>query len=340
MAFVQHGKTAMTARFTEEYATLTDYILGITYRIWEEKGVGLIRRYYGRDCTMLTQGGRVDGVEAVVSGTLETLHQFPDRQLYGEDVVWADHGPSRGLLSSHRILTTGSHRGDGLFGPPTGKSFAIRAIADCLVKAGTEQITEEWLVRDTGGIAVQLGMDVREMGFRLAAADAARGAGPWHLDLWDEAREGRREAEAVIQDHPAAVLARHSLESIVNQSDIGSIRRTHDRASSLHGPLHRMHAGWEGTEQFWLGYLAALPDAKLVIDHSIALEEPGRPVRTSTRWRLAGTHAGHGAFGPPSGAPVLILGITQAHVWDGRIQQEWTVVDELAVHRMIGLQRG
>ena len=61
--------------------------------------------------------------------------------------------------------------------------------------------------------------------------------------------------------------------------------------------------------------------------------EPGRPVRTSTRWRLAGTHAGHGAFGPPSGAQVLILGITQAHVWNGRIQQEWTVVDELAVQQ-------
>ncbi len=181
MAFADKEKSVTTNRFTEEYATLTDYILGITYRIWEEKGVGLIRRYYGRDCTMLTQGGRVDGVEAVVSGTLETLHQFPDRQLYGEDVVWADHGPARGLLSSHRILTTGTHRGDGLFGPPTGKTFAIRAIADCFVKAGTEQITEEWLVRDTGGIAVQLGVDVREMGFRLAEADAARGATPWHL---------------------------------------------------------------------------------------------------------------------------------------------------------------
>ncbi len=329
-----------TSRFSDEYGTLTDYILGITYRIWEEKGVGLIRRYYGRDCTMLTQGGRVDGVEAVVSGTLETLHQFPDRQLYGEDVVWADHGPTRGLLSSHRILTTGTHRGGGLFGPPTGKGFAIRAVADCLVKAGTEQITEEWLVRDTGGIAVQLGMDVRELGFRLADADAAKGMAPWHLAIWDEVRAGVREADAVIQDHPAAALARQSVDDIVNRTDIGSIRRTHDRASSLHGPLHRTHWGWEGTELFWLSYLSALPDARLVVDHSIALEEPGRPVRTSTRWRLAGTHSGHGAFGPPTGARLLILGITQAHVWDGRIQQEWTVVDELAVQRMIGLQRG
>ncbi|MGL4242400.1 MAG: ester cyclase [Beijerinckiaceae bacterium] len=329
----------MSKPFTSEYANLTDYILGITYRIWEEKGVGLIRRYYGKDCTMLTQGGWVKGVEAVVSGTLETLAQFPDRQLYGEDVVWADHGPKRGMLSSHRLLTTGTHNGDGLFGPPTGKNFAIRAVADCLVKAGTEQITEEWLVRDTGGIAAQLGFDVREMGFRLASADAAKGTKPWHFGMWDDVRAGRIEKHAIIQKHPAAELARHSLHAIVNEVDVGSIRRTHDRASSLHGPMHRLYGGVDGTQLYWLCLLASLPDARLVIDHSIALEEPGRPVRTSTRWRLAGTHSGHGSLGPASGAKVLILGITQAHVWHGRIQQEWTVVDELAVQRMIGLQR-
>jgi predicted ester cyclase len=326
--------------FSAEYATLKDYILGITFRIWEEKGVGLIRRYYAEDCLMLTQGGWVKGVEAVVSGTLETLAQFPDRQLYGEDVVWADHGPKRGLLSSHRILTTGTHRGDGLFGPPTGRSFAIRAIADCLVKAGAEQITEEWLVRDTGGIAAQLGCDVREMGFRLAAADAAKGVKPWHFDMWEDVRAGKIEKNAVIQDHPAAELARQSLGAIVNQADIGSIRRTHDRASSLHGPMHRLYGGVDGTALYWVGLLASLPDAKLVVDHSIALEEPGQAVRTSTRWRLAGTHSGHGSLGPASGAKVMILGITQAHVVNGRIAQEWTVVDELAVQRMIGLQRG
>ncbi len=329
-----------TSRFSAEYETLADYILGITYRIWEEKGVGLIRRYYGRDCVMLTQNGWVRGVEAVVSGTLETLHQFPDRQLYGEDVVFADHGPVRGLLSSHRILTTGAHRGDGLFGPPTGKSFSIRAIADCLIAAGTDVITEEWLIRDTGGIAVQLGQDPREIGRRLAAADAAKGVEPWHLDMWDEVRAGRREDTAVIQEHPAARLARHSVESIVNEADIGSIRRTHDRAASLHGPSHRTWGGRDEVERFWLGLLASFPDARLVVDHSIALAEPGRPVRTSTRWRLAGTHAGFGAFGPPTGAKVLVIGIAQAHVVGERIVQEWLVLDEIQVARMIGLQAG
>lgn len=326
--------------FSAEYATLTDYILGITYRIWEERGVGLIRRYYGRDCAMLTQGGWVHGVEAVVAGTLETLHQFPDRQLYGEDVVWADHGPKRGMLSSHRLLTTGTHRGDGMFGPPTGRSFSIRAIADCLVAAGTETITEEWLIRDTAGIALQLGQDPRDIGSRLAEADAAKGAEPWHLEMWDDVKAGEREATAVIQDHPAAVLSRDSIEAIVNDTDIGSLRRTHDRAASLHGPLHRTYGGRDEIERFWLGYLAALPDAKLVVDHSIALEEPGRPVRTSTRWRLAGTHSGFGAFGPATGAKVLVVGITQQHVVDGRVLEDWTLVDEIQLHRMIALQRG
>jgi predicted ester cyclase len=325
-------------RFSDEYATLTDYILGITYRIWEGKGVGLIRRYYGRDCWMLTPSGVVTGVEAVVSGTLETLHMFPDRSLLGEDVVHADHGPGRGHLSSHRILTTGHHRGDGMFGPATGKPIRLRAIADCLVVG--DVITEEWLVRDTAAIALQVGLDPREMGRRLAAADAAAGKAPWHLAQWDAVRRGERETTAVIQDHRAAKLSRGLIEGLVNDTDLGLIRRVHDRASILEGTLHRSFAGPDEIERFWLGYLAALPDARVVVDHSIALAEPGRPVRTSTRWRLAGTHTGHGAFGPPTGATVMILGITQHHVVGDRVVAEWTVVDELATHRMIGLQAG
>lgn len=325
-------------RFSDEYDTFPDYILGITERIWEGRGIGLIRRYYGRNCTILTQAGWVNGVEAVVSGTLETLHQFPDRTLLGEDVVWADHGPDRGLLSSHRILTTGTHRGDGPFGPATGRSITIRAIADCL--AVGDVITEEWLIRDGAGIALQLGQDPRELGRWQAEADARAGKAPWHFDQWEAVRRGEREAIAHISSHPAAQLAAGMITAIVNDTDLASVERAADRAASAWGPGHREWPGRAEMQRFWLGYLAAFPDARVVIDHSIALEEPGRPVRTSTRWRLAGTHSGHGAFGPPTGAKVMIMGITQHHLVGGRIVAEWTLVDELAVHRMIGLQAG
>jgi hypothetical protein len=43
----------------------------------------------------------------------------------------------------------------GVFGPPTGRSFVIRAVADCSCK--DNMIDDEWLVRDVGGICRQLG---------------------------------------------------------------------------------------------------------------------------------------------------------------------------------------
>lgn len=89
-----------------------------------------------------------------------------------------------------------------------------------------------------------------------------------------------------------------------------------------------------------IGYLAAFPDVRLVLDHSCALEEPGRPVRVATRFWLAGTHDGYGAFGPPTGAKVLGLGIIHSELLGDRIRDEWILVDELALWKQIRLQAG
>lgn len=320
------------------YATLPDYILGITERIWEGRGVHLIRRWYSEDCLVHTPSGPLRGAEAMVAGTLETLHAFPERQLLGEDVIWSDDGPALGLLSSHRILSTMRHAGEGMFGPPTGRALATRTVADCRVVG--HEIVEEWLVRDQAGIALQLGLDPAEHGRRLAAEDAARGVAPWHLEEWEGVRRGEREASAAIQDHPAAARIRATLEAVVNTAELSALRETHDRAVQLVLPRHRMEGGVPALDTYLIGLLAALPDARIVIDHSIALEEPGRPVRVATRWRIAGTHTGRGAFGPPSGKRLMILGITQSEVVQGQVVREFWLLDELSVHRMIGLQLG
>ena len=320
------------------YATLPDYILGITERIWEGRGVHLIRRWYAPDCLVHTQAGPFTGAEAMVAGTLETLHSFPERQLLGEDVIWSDDGPALGLLSSHRIASTMRHLGDGLFGSPTGRALATRTVADCRVVG--HRIVEEWLVRDQGGIALQLGLDPVEHGRRLAAEDAARGATPWHLNAWEAVRRGEPEASAHLQDHPAARHVRETLSAVVHDAALSVLRDTHDRAVQLVLPRHRFESGVPALDTFLIGLLAALPDARLSVDHSIALEEPGRPVRVATRWRIAGTHAGRGALGAPTGAKLLILGITHSELAAGRVVREYWVMDELSIHRMIGLQTG
>jgi predicted ester cyclase len=316
------------------YATLPDYILGITERIWEQRGIDLIRRWYAPDCVMLTPAGFVRGAEAVVQGTLETLHTFPDRQLLGEDVIWSDDGASRGLLSSHRVRSTMTHEGEGLFGPPTGRRVETLTVADCLVQGGV--ITEEWLVRDQAGIALQLGLDPAEQARRLAARDAA----PWHLEMATAVRRGEAEAHAVRQSHWAAAATAAMLEAVFNEAKLSLLADLHDRAVALVLPGNRHVAGVPALDRFLIGYLAAFPGARLVVDHAIALEEPGRPVRVAVRWRLAGPHDGFGAFGSPTGAEVLVLGITQAEFSGARIHRAWWLIDELSLHRMIAQRRG
>ena len=266
-------------RFSDEYETLTDYIYGITERIWEGRGVGLIRRYYGADCLMHTAMGPVRGAEAVVRGTLETLHAFPDRRLLPEEVIWSDDGAA-GLLSSHRNGSVASHAGPGAFGPATGRPIRVRAIADCLVRG--DVIVEEWLVRDQAGMARQIGLEPAELAARMAENDAIAGREPWHLQAWERLRAGP-DAGAVLQAHRGAAL---------------------------------------------------------VLDHSCALEEPGRSVRVATRFWLAGTHDGYGAFGPPTGAKVLGLGIVHSELLGDRIRDEWILVDELALWKQIRLHAG
>jgi hypothetical protein len=87
------------------------------------------------------------------------LSEFPDRTLLGEDVIWCGT-PEEGMLSSHRLLPTATHLGDGVFGKATGRKRTYRIIADC--HAINNQINDEWLIRDQGAIVRQMGLDPRQ----------------------------------------------------------------------------------------------------------------------------------------------------------------------------------
>ena len=65
--------------------------------------------------------------DKVVEATYQTLKQFPDRELIGEDVISCG-SINKIYLSSHRILSTGTHFGDGIYGKPTGKKVFIELL--------------------------------------------------------------------------------------------------------------------------------------------------------------------------------------------------------------------
>ena len=89
-----------------------------------------------------------------------------------------------------------------------------------------------------------------------------------------------------------------------------------------------------------MGLRAAFPDAQFKIEHQIGLEEEQMPPRAAVRWSLNGLHSGWGRFGTPTGAPVYIMGITQAEFGPGGLRREWTLIDETAIWKQILLHTG
>ena len=81
-------KQSLFGSATAPYSSAPDYIYGITREIWEDRGVAeKLRRYYADEVLIRSPEGLTVGCSEVIAQTLQTLHQFPDRQLVGEDVI-------------------------------------------------------------------------------------------------------------------------------------------------------------------------------------------------------------------------------------------------------------
>lgn len=311
--------------FDAAFADLDDYIRVITARIWEGRELHRIRDWYAEDCAVITPGGTTQGVDAVIRGTAETLAQFPDRRLLCEDIVSAGDD-ERGYLSSHRIASTMTHRGDGAFGPATGRPVRVRTVADCVCLGN--RIVHEWLVRDQGAIALQLGSSPRELAQRWLDA---RGAPTPPLHQPPAHRVAPQWQDPQHTTTGAALLAQ--CYRAIWSGDLSAVARHADEALALHGPSGLLGMGVADAEGFWFSLTAAFAGATVHIDSLAERIEPGRTPRVAMRWRLTGRHAGGGRYGAATHKPVEILGITHAEVDHaaGRILREWVLLDEVAL---------
>lgn len=319
--------------FQDKFNDLPDYILKMTREIWEDRGLATLHHYYAPDIPVRYPAGISRGNLATIDGTLATLAEFPDRQLLGEDVIWSGDEEA-GFLSSHRILTSATHSGHGAFGPPTGKRFEIRAIADCAAKA--DVIYDEWLIRDAGGIVRQLGMQpasfAREQIRREGGPEQA--VRPFHPV--DDIAGGYASRG---NDNAWGARLAETLSAIMHK-DFNVIRREYDRG------VRTEHAGgqggwsWEFAETNWMRLRSSFPSATFEIHHQIGRDDPMMSPRAALRWSLTGKHDGYGLFGAPSGAEVHVMGITHAEWGPWGLRREFTLWDEVAIWKQIHLHTG
>lgn len=317
--------------FDPKFKDFPDYIIGITKEIWEDRGIATLHNYYSEDIIVRSPASIVTGNQGVIAATMATLAEFPDRTLFGEDVIWSGT-PEEGMLSSHRILTTATHSGNGVYGNATGKRLAYRIIADC--HAINNQINDEWLIRDQGAIVRQLGW---EPAAYARAQIEAEGDTPQHPFTPDVDIVGPYKARGNDNEWGqkyAELLAR------ILGADMAAIPAEYDRACQLELPGGMTGHSHGAADEFWMGLRASFPSATFSIDHQIGLEDAMMPPRAAIRWSLHGKHDGWGSYGAPTGADVYIMGISHAEFGPRGLRREYVVLDETAVWKQIVLKTG
>jgi predicted ester cyclase len=322
--------TAVVAPDVGSYRDVPDFIYGITREIWEDRGIGgKLDRYYAPDILLRAPTGLTTSNAGVTAQTLQTLHQFPDRQLVGEDVIWQD-GRDGSFLSSHRLISVMRHTGAGSYGAASGRIVRSRIIADCWV-LGTV-VTEEWLVRDQAAFARCLGLEPQALAQRMVEDDL-RISGEVGYFLPEHDLPGRYQPRIAADAAVGQVIAGY--RRLWQDKETAAIRELYFHGAALAAPGGETFHGHLDIDRFYLGYLAAFPDAEFAVHSAIINRDPEQPPRMALRWSLRGTHAGFGHFGPPTGAPVYLMGMSHAWLTEGRIRQEWLLVDEVSVWKQI-----
>ena len=315
------------------YKDVPAFIYGITREIWEDRGIGgKLDGLYAPGVLVRAATGLTSDNAGVTSQTLQTLHQFPDRQLVGEDVIWTAY-PDGSFLSSHRLISVMRHQGAGSYGPASGRMVRSRVIADCWVVNGV--VTEEWLVRDQAAFALCLGKQPQDLAAEMAAQDlASAGAVAFYTPERDQPGVYRPEIQ------PGAEAYCEGYRLLWGVKDLSAVRTLYFQGAAMAVPGGETLYGHVDIDRFYLGYLAAFPDAVFTVESATVNQDPGRPTRIALRWSLRATHAGFGHFGAPTGAPVFVMGLSHAEIVDGQVRYEWVVTDEVAIWKQIIAHRG
>ena len=316
---------------------IVDYILRITREIWEDGNPELVLRYYAPEARIHALGGIMRGAAEVAENTRAMQAAFPDRLVIGEDVVCS---PLEGgaWLSSHRIRSPMTSKGDSVYGPATGRKVTTYVIADCVVRNG--MIEKEWLVRDNLSLVRQLGLDPQEVAWR----EAARNHPDEHSRWLAGERERVLDAPLPSSDPGSPPDPQQDPLGFAREILLGLWQRPSKFCEAAYAPYavlsdsDREVAGASDILRHYAALRESLKMLRLSVDRA-GLQARGSGWTLAARWTAAAEHSQEFEGLPAARAPLFLMGISHWWLTGGRVAREWTVFDRLALMEQILRQR-
>lgn len=315
--------------FEETYQNIIDYIVRITYKIWEDRDVEYIADTYSDTSEVFDDYGLQHGCQKIIADTHHTTGAYSDIQLIADEIVWAGDDEI-GYHTSHRTIIRGTNDGNSKYGPATNKYIDVLVIANCV--ALENEIFLEHVLYNNSSMLQQLGLDLGDTVAKLVASPPT--GWPRDAATWDGLRsEGSPEkpisVSAPISGFDVDRFARTHLDSLWNRRDYDVLSSAYDANLAFQGPTNRAFSGLKPYQEFLASIATAFPDLELQVDEVYWMGSDKDGFLTSERWSAMGTHSGAGIYGDPTNRPVQLWGITQHEIVDGRIVKEWMLFNEL-----------
>ena len=315
--------------FESTYQNIIDYIVRITYRIWEDRDVEYIRDTYSETSLVYDDYGLQLGAGKIVEDTYHTTGAFSDIKLIADEIVWAGNDEV-GFHTSHRTIIRGTNDHDSKYGPATNKYVDVLVIANCV--ALDNVIFLEHVCYNTSSMIPQLGLDLDGMVTKLA--DSPPAGWPRDTAVWEGTRNAARPDKPISVSSPISGFdvdrfARTNFDELWNRREYDALSASYDANFAFQGPTNRGFSGRKPYHEFLASIATAFPDLELQVDEVYWMGNDDEGYLTSERWSATGTHSGDGFYGAPTNRPIHIWGITQHKIVAGRIVAEWMLFNEL-----------
>ncbi len=132
---------------------------------------------------------------------------------------------------------------------------------------------------------------------------------------------------------PAAneTVLRRFVDEVVNRGEFGSLEELVHDDYVYRSPGEEIR-GRDGLAALFGAYRGAFPDLRMEIDELVAAGDT-----TVMTFTLTGTHRGNLLGHAPTDRRFKIHGMIRSHFREGRITDEWEILDQLGLFEQLGL---